>query len=231
MAFHPSFRVHGIDNLGPHLLGDAPSELQSRCQLPGLYRKVSRSDGELLDFPRVALADRRGAVRFVDTILDVLAPHWVVDRRGNCLDRRIHLQSHASELVAPGEFACGTLGLKRHERHVVLPIVPDHHDIRQSRACELQAFLDRHRRDVFAPGPDDKLLVAAGDADHAVGVDATLVPAVEPAILIDRGRVFVLDFLHVFGAEVCVRHIAHHDVATAEANLPLLGLRHRQRVG
>ncbi len=66
-----------------------------------------------------------------------------------------------------------------------------------------QAVLDFLRRDVLAAA-DDQVLDAPRDADVAVGVDAGLVAAVQPAVRIDRLRrrlgVVVVALHHVVAA-------------------------------
>ena len=54
--------------------------------------------------------------------------------------------------------------------------------------------------------------IPPSDTNHAAIVDATLVPRMQPPLLVDCLGIFLLDFLNVRGPEIGVRHISRHDV-------------------
>ena len=53
----------------------------------------------------------------------------------------------------------------------------------------------------------------------------------EPAVLVDSVRQLLLDLLHVRLPHLRLREVAHHNVAPAETDLPLLPLRGIENIG
>ena len=111
----------------------------------------------------------------------------------------------------------GVLGdvvfVDQEERHEVLPGVADDHGVLDVRA-EFQFVLDVGRRDVFAAGRDDDVLLAVHDLQVSVlpGAD---VAGVEPALRIDRLR-----------GELRILEVALEDMRAPREDLAVLGQRH-----
>ena len=79
-----------------------------------------------------------------DDVVDVLAEGGVLHRGGDRLDLRVDQQRVTVQIVGPGLLAGRTDGAQRHEARVVLPLVTNHHDVRNGRAQRLDVVLDRY---------------------------------------------------------------------------------------
>jgi hypothetical protein len=95
--------------------------------------------------------------------------------------------------------------------------VTDHHAL-ADEPVGAESVLEHGRRDVLAGGRDDDLLLAAGDAQEAVGVELAEVAAVEPAVGERLGR----------GSRVVV--VAGEDVWALDEHLAVLGDAHCRSV-
>mmetsp|Transcript_6786 Transcript_6786/g.27704 ORF Transcript_6786/g.27704 Transcript_6786/m.27704 type:complete len:325 (-) Transcript_6786:1169-2143(-) len=203
--------VHPVNHRLVLLGDDVALELLRGGELVARHGEVAVQDGELLDLLRVG--DCLFVVR-VDGLLDVRAPLRVLLGGGHRRGRRGNLQRVTKKRVEEPAVGVRVLLLaQRDEAGVVLALVADHHHVGDARQQGLEAVLDRHGRDVLTARGDDELLDAPGDAEQArVFVHAADVARVQPPVRVDRLRGLLR-----------VVHVAHHDVAAAEAHLAFAG--------
>mmetsp|Transcript_12965 Transcript_12965/g.34306 ORF Transcript_12965/g.34306 Transcript_12965/m.34306 type:complete len:762 (-) Transcript_12965:427-2712(-) len=194
---------------------DLALQLLRRRQLALLLGDARREE-ELLDLEGVVGADLGVVAGRGDRVGDGLDPHRVVHCLADGRDSRV--QARRSGPEGPGAL----LGLERHQRNVVLAPVAHHYDLSEAIVDLLHGVFDGHRRDVLPALADDQLLVPSGDLDHPRLRDHALVAGVQPALGVDRLGVLLHHVLHVGLAHVVAGHVAHHDVATAEAELALV---------
>mmetsp|Transcript_93714 Transcript_93714/g.244541 ORF Transcript_93714/g.244541 Transcript_93714/m.244541 type:complete len:365 (-) Transcript_93714:1275-2369(-) len=215
-------RVHPIDRgqvLGLH---DLSLELLGGSQLTGLLGKVNGQDHEFLDLESVVRAALAVLVRGRDGGGHGIDPGLVVDRLTDLRHIGVEPLRARIQVVRAGSLAVRPDRLQRHQGDVILALVAEHHDLADAVARLLDLVLDRHWGDVLAALADDQLFVAACDLDHPLLGDHTLVPRVQPTIVVDCLRRLLLDLRYVGRAQVRRGQVAHHDVAAAEAQLALV---------
>mmetsp|Transcript_33690 Transcript_33690/g.65075 ORF Transcript_33690/g.65075 Transcript_33690/m.65075 type:complete len:476 (-) Transcript_33690:716-2143(-) len=211
-----------FDGIVVLLLHHRTLELQGAGQLAPFDREILRDDGEPFDGGSSFGDHRMVVVRFLDGVPDLgyvlLALHGLL----HGFDTLYKLRGRGKDVRAC-KLSRGALDLQGDQSNDELLLVAHHHDVGHGGLQLLHVGLDRNGSHVLSAGPDDQLLVSAGDLDHALRVDAALVTRVEPPLLIDGGHVLLLRPLGpAVPFRVRIGQVPHHDVAPPEAQLPLL---------
>src|SRR5215207_11390155 len=193
-------RVEPLNHVGVLLVHDVALHLQGRRQLARLLGEVVGQDREALDLLDAAHV----RVHVVDGPLD-LRPHLL---------GFMHLLGIEPVLLGKG----GELLLvERYQRDQIRPAIAHHHRLRDP-AVLLQPVLEVGRGDVLAARRDDDVLLATGDVEEAVLVEAAEIAGVQPAVLerLPGGRLVLVVALED------VRALDQHLAVVADLDLHVL---------